>query len=303
MSNTKKSNVPVLFFSHSSRDAELLKFFVKAARMGFGVQGEDIRFSSEDSYGFEPGHDLGEQVQHEGTEADIFIAVLTPNSVSSDWVASELGARKGVKKPIYIVTANGLKADDVPGPYQGIVSKSCTLSGLESLFKKIAEEIGRTYDFESAREYLQDAESYSNAMAEARDDKPGDSVVNHTASAKAVFTSPTTGSTHKSPVEYEVKCTKLPTQPNSLWLCVEVDKKLWPKKPLNFNQSGDSIKSNVKEDGTSTYFFLVVVEVDPKGQEQIDNWFTDGKAHNENYPGMEDLTGSVIAYTQVIRKL
>ncbi len=49
------------------------------------------------------GGDWVSQLKSELSSCDIFIVLLTPNSVESSWVLQEIGAAWGLKKPIFVV--------------------------------------------------------------------------------------------------------------------------------------------------------------------------------------------------------
>jgi hypothetical protein len=304
MSSASANRLPLLFFSHSSKDAELLKILVKAARLGLNLKAENIRFSSEEAYGFEPGKNIIEMTREECTEAAVLIGVLTPNSLKSGWVKTELDARWGANKsrdkPSFLVLANGTTANEMPSPHKDNLALQCTVEGLEALFKAVAQKLKKTYDYQTVREFFKEAEEYSQAMADAMSDEPGDILKGHSATAKASFLSPDNAVVGRNPVKFSVKCKKLPASTNSLWLCVEIESRVWPKQQISFEKINTVISSEEKEGGASKYYFLTLIEVDQEGQKQIKDWEKKSKEKND-YAGMEELKGAMLDCRLVIK--
>jgi hypothetical protein len=84
-----------VFISHSSKDAKLALALINLLRTALGLLATDIRCSSVDGYRLPVGRNTESELRQEVHSAKVFVALITPNSISSDFVMFELGARWG----------------------------------------------------------------------------------------------------------------------------------------------------------------------------------------------------------------
>jgi len=67
-------------------------------------QRPDVRIFTTES--LSAGEDWQSKLKHELASSDIFIVLLSPNSIASKWVLHELGAAWGTDKPIIPIVTN-----------------------------------------------------------------------------------------------------------------------------------------------------------------------------------------------------
>ncbi len=89
-----------LFISHSSRDSALVELLVAFLRAGLNLPASQIRCTSIDGYRLPVGVNTDEQLRREVHAADVFVGIISSESLKSLYVAFELGARWGCWSPI-----------------------------------------------------------------------------------------------------------------------------------------------------------------------------------------------------------
>ena len=114
-----------IFISHSSNDSELAKLLVHLLQKALRLSSADIRCSSVDGYRLPAGASTDERLRSEVHDAKLVIGLITPNSLTSLYVAFELGARWGADKPMIPLLGLGATTDNLGGPLAGINSLNC----------------------------------------------------------------------------------------------------------------------------------------------------------------------------------
>lgn len=109
-----------LFISHSAHDSEIAKSIVTLFEKAFKISARRIRCTSVDGYRLPAGADTNHVLRTEVFSAKLFVALLTPNSLSSPYVLFELGARWGTRKPLYPILAGGAMPAQLPAPLNGL---------------------------------------------------------------------------------------------------------------------------------------------------------------------------------------
>lgn len=131
-----------IFISHSSRDRDLVRLFVRALEESLIIPDKAIRCSSLPGYRLRAGGQSSEILRAELAEAKVIIGILTPNSLESGWVMFELGAGWGGRKNVVPVIA-GVEYDDLPGPLKEInASDSADRGELEQMLEEISQVTG-----------------------------------------------------------------------------------------------------------------------------------------------------------------
>lgn len=94
----RKSKVKV-FVSHASADVVYIKPFVeKVLKLGLELKTEEIAFTSEESYGIEPGENIANYIQENIACASVVLHMISPNYRRSEVCLNEMGAAWALQK-------------------------------------------------------------------------------------------------------------------------------------------------------------------------------------------------------------
>lgn len=136
-----------IFISHSSNDSELAKLLVNLLQKALRLSSADIRCSSVDGYRLPAGASTDERLRSEVHDAQQVIGLITPSSLTSLYVAFELGARWGADKPMIPLLGLGATPDHLGGPLAGINALNCNNeSHVNQLIEDAASNLGITSD-------------------------------------------------------------------------------------------------------------------------------------------------------------
>jgi len=106
---------PVVFISHSSKDADLALALVDLLKAAFHLTADQIRCSSVDGYRLPVGVNTESKLREEVNAAKVVVGLITPSALVSYYVMFELGARWGAGLFLAPLLA-GVKASDLQGP-------------------------------------------------------------------------------------------------------------------------------------------------------------------------------------------
>ena len=109
-----------IFISHSETDTGIATALIDLLETALPLSTGDIRCTSVFGYRLPGGAHIDGTLQSEVTEADLVIAVLTPDALESIYVVFELGARWGSGKPMIPLLASGTKPEDLVDPIRRI---------------------------------------------------------------------------------------------------------------------------------------------------------------------------------------
>ena len=118
-----------VFLSHSSADHTLATSLAHLFQKSLRLPANKIRCSSVDGYRLGGGDLTDETLRREVLEADIFVGLITPASVRSQYVLFELGARWGSGRRLKPLLAGGMVTGSLGPP---LVNLMCLNAGNEA---------------------------------------------------------------------------------------------------------------------------------------------------------------------------
>lgn len=144
-----------IFISHSSDDAPIAEAVVNLIKKAFNISSDKIRCTSVDGYKLRSGANTDQQLREEIFSSKVFVAILTPNSISSTYVLFELGARWGGNLPLLPLICDTAGVSMLQGPLKNIHSLNATV---ESDIHQFVNDIGRYLNVpsENAPTYLKE---------------------------------------------------------------------------------------------------------------------------------------------------
>jgi hypothetical protein len=109
-----------LFISHSSKDVGYVEALINLLRSGLNLPADQIRCTSVDGYRLPAGADSKATLRGEIHASEAFIGVVSKDSLQSQYVMFELGARWGAGKHLIPLLAPGTTFQDLSGPMAGL---------------------------------------------------------------------------------------------------------------------------------------------------------------------------------------
>jgi len=89
-----------IFISHSSSDKQIAKRLIQVLKEAINIESSKILCTSVDGYKLEGGVNTDEQLRKLIEDNNVFIGIISENSIQSHYVLFELGARWGLGLPI-----------------------------------------------------------------------------------------------------------------------------------------------------------------------------------------------------------
>lgn len=134
---------PRIFLSHSSSDVKLAQLLVELLRSALDLRADDIRCTSVDGYRLPGGVETNPQLRQEIRNAVIMIGLITSDSLESDYVKAELGARWETEGTLIPLLARGTSAADLKGPLAGYNALYCrNAAELHQLVVDVSTQLG-----------------------------------------------------------------------------------------------------------------------------------------------------------------
>ena len=148
-----------VFISHSSVDSACTEALAELLRSSLGLRTTDIRCTSLDGYRLPAGANTDAQIRREVFDCDVFIALLSPNSIKSVYVLFELGARWGTGSYLAPLLISGLKPLALKSPLSGINSVQISSEeNIHQFLNELAQKL--TTRIEPASAYLKQLKSF-----------------------------------------------------------------------------------------------------------------------------------------------
>lgn len=144
---------PVIFISHSSKNLEVGDAILRLLKDAFGLRTSEIRYTSHPAYGLSGGSDPSATLRQEVVAAKLVVGLITAESVDSQYVLFELGARWGAEKALIPLLAGGAQPSHLPKP---LTAHALTCDDEDSLLRFVRDcgaAINRVADDPSA--YMQ----------------------------------------------------------------------------------------------------------------------------------------------------
>ncbi len=124
-------------------DKEIVKPLTELLSFSLNLPAAAIRCTSIDGHGLEVGAEIEQELRKEIQDANVFIVVITANSMDSTYVVFELGARWGAKKPLWPLLAHGADNNLLKGPLASINAlRSDNPADLFQLVEEMAKALG-----------------------------------------------------------------------------------------------------------------------------------------------------------------
>lgn len=114
MTSYQGNEKPVVFFSHSSKDAELVKLIKD--RLNEAYNGAIDFFVSSDGQSIPYGSNWVDEIHKNLNNAKLLFIILTPNSYQAPWLYYESGFVLGKNDVDTIPVSIGVKLDSISGP-------------------------------------------------------------------------------------------------------------------------------------------------------------------------------------------
>lgn len=133
-----------IFVSHSTADVALAKAIVAMLVAAFGLDASDIRCTSLPGFRIDPGASVSERIREEVRGCDLFIGVLTHQSVGSAYVLFEMGARWGNGGSTVPIVVAGVGLAQVPAPLREVALLDAgEAKDVEAWLGKAAKDLSR----------------------------------------------------------------------------------------------------------------------------------------------------------------
>ncbi|HEV2965198.1 MAG TPA: toll/interleukin-1 receptor domain-containing protein [Candidatus Angelobacter sp.] len=141
-----KSRLKV-FISQSHKDDRLADAVTDLLKETFRLSSKEIRCTSLPQYGFKPGSNIEHEILQDVESSEVVIVLITPNSLSNEWVHSEVGATKALKRPLFPLLA-GVDGTQLKGFLRSVNSLSADNMDQLNFF---LESCSRTFNLKTQK--------------------------------------------------------------------------------------------------------------------------------------------------------
>ena len=136
--NKRKTYELDLFISHSSKDKRLAKSLIELLRTALAIPADRVRCTSVDGYKLSGGAKTEMELRKEIAGAKCFIGLITLDSLASQFVLFELGARWGLDEHFVPVLGGGIKASALRPP---LADRNALNSASKSEMEQLVHEL------------------------------------------------------------------------------------------------------------------------------------------------------------------
>jgi len=168
-----------IFISHSSKDADLAEALADLLRSALNLPHKEIRCTSVPAYDMPYGADTDKRVKSDLAAAPVFIGIITPSSVESNWVLFELGARWGQDRYLIPFVAGGADFDLLPGPLKNRnAPRNVNQEMVSKMVEEVAKELGQPNpSFPTYKKYLEQVLATDDAIKIRPTTEPNEAAV------------------------------------------------------------------------------------------------------------------------------
>ena len=138
----------LIFISHRESDAKVAEPLVNLLLSSLEITEDEIRCTSVPGHKLDFGKAIDDQFKADIRISTVVVALLTKQSLESNWVLFELGASWEYGKMLLPILGSSLSVDDLPDPLRRIncvqITKPSAREDLVAAVKIIARELGIT---------------------------------------------------------------------------------------------------------------------------------------------------------------
>jgi hypothetical protein len=134
---------PRVFVSHSHADAQVVGYVVDLLRSALNLHPQHIRCTGVEGHQLRVGEQFDDELLAEVREAQVLIAVVSVNSLSSQYAMFEIAVRWGTSRPLLPVLMPGVEADALKPPLSRLSAAHCgSVAQLQQLVSDVGEHLG-----------------------------------------------------------------------------------------------------------------------------------------------------------------
>lgn len=137
------NDLPIhIFISHRRTDENIAQSLIELWR--FAIVGQlRVRCTSVEGYGLPGGVLFNEQLRDEILKSRTYVAIMTRESLKSEYMLLELGVRWGSKQKLTLLLAGGLSPNELNPPFREIQTLSCNKEqDIQRLIEEISADLG-----------------------------------------------------------------------------------------------------------------------------------------------------------------
>jgi hypothetical protein len=116
----RRAGAPKLFISHRHKDEEIVRALVRCLELRFELDRADLRCTSVQPYRLPVGENTADRLRREIAAAEVVLGILTTDTLSSSYVAFELGSAWGQEVWTCPLLAGGADQSHIPDPIRGL---------------------------------------------------------------------------------------------------------------------------------------------------------------------------------------